>query len=72
MTTALQLPNELWLQVFSFLSWKDKLSMRCTCSHFKQLLDECRPLWNLLEATIFHVVNPRHHGYTAVFRRGSL
>uniref|UniRef100_A0A3B3YHH1 F-box domain-containing protein n=1 Tax=Poecilia mexicana TaxID=48701 RepID=A0A3B3YHH1_9TELE len=45
MTSALQLPNELWLQVFSFLSWKDKLSMRCTCSHFKQLLDECRPLW---------------------------
>ncbi|KAM4723300.1 uncharacterized protein FYW61_014091 isoform 2-T2 [Anableps anableps] len=45
MTSAPQLPNELWLQVFSFLSWKDKLSMRCTCSHFKQLMDESRPLW---------------------------
>lgn len=45
MTSALQLPSELWLQVFSYLSWKDKLSMRCTCSHFKRLMDESRPLW---------------------------
>lgn len=45
MTSALQLPTELWLQVFSYLSWKDKLSMRCACSHFKQLMDESRPLW---------------------------
>ncbi|MEQ2261305.1 hypothetical protein XENORESO_008441 [Xenotaenia resolanae] len=45
MTSALQLPYELWLRVFSFLSWKDKLSMRCTCSHFKRLMDESRPVW---------------------------
>ncbi|XP_038156824.1 uncharacterized protein LOC119793677 [Cyprinodon tularosa] len=45
MTSALVLPNELWLKVFSFLSWKDKLSMRSTCSHFRQLMDESRPLW---------------------------
>lgn len=41
----LQLPPELWLQVFSFLSWRDKLSVRCTCSHFRHLLDKSRPLW---------------------------
>ncbi|XP_041668580.1 uncharacterized protein LOC121526200 isoform X2 [Cheilinus undulatus] len=43
--SVLQLPAELWLQVFSFLSWKDKLSVRCTCSHFKHLVDKSRPLW---------------------------
>lgn len=45
MMSVLQLPAELWLQVFSFLSWRDKLSVRCTCSHFKLLLDKSRPLW---------------------------
>uniref|UniRef100_A0A3Q2QAM7 Uncharacterized LOC105938078 n=2 Tax=Fundulus heteroclitus TaxID=8078 RepID=A0A3Q2QAM7_FUNHE len=45
MVSALQLPTELWLQVFSFLSWKDKLSMRGTCSHFKRLMDGSLPLW---------------------------
>ncbi|MEQ2292392.1 hypothetical protein AMECASPLE_022703 [Ameca splendens] len=45
MTSALHLPYELWLRVFSFLSWKDKLSMRGTCSHFKRLMDESRPVW---------------------------
>ncbi|KAM9341607.1 uncharacterized protein ABDE67_015272 [Symphorus nematophorus] len=43
--SALQLPAELWLQVFSFLSWRDKLNVRCTCSHFRHLLDKSRPLW---------------------------
>ncbi|XP_028994798.1 uncharacterized protein LOC114848477 [Betta splendens] len=46
MTSFLQLPAELWLQVFSFLSWKDKLRVRCTCSHFKHLLDKSRLLWD--------------------------
>ncbi|XP_029282322.1 uncharacterized protein LOC115004788 isoform X2 [Cottoperca gobio] len=41
----LQLPAELWLKVFSFLSWKDKLSVRLTCSHFRNLLDKSRSLW---------------------------
>ncbi|XP_034419119.1 uncharacterized protein LOC117751391 isoform X2 [Cyclopterus lumpus] len=43
--SVLQLPAELWLQVFSFLSWRDKLNVRCTCAHFKYLLDKSRPLW---------------------------
>ncbi|XP_020509368.1 uncharacterized protein im:7136021 isoform X1 [Labrus bergylta] len=45
MMSALQLLPELWLQVFSFLSWRDKLSVRCTCSHFRHLLDKSRSLW---------------------------
>ncbi|XP_072221982.1 uncharacterized protein [Leuresthes tenuis] len=45
MASAMQLPVELWLQVFGFLSWRDKLSMRCTCAHFRHLMDESRPLW---------------------------
>lgn len=45
MISALQLPGELWLHVFSFLSWRDKMSVRCTCSHFRHLLDKCHPLW---------------------------
>ncbi|XP_041828446.1 N-terminal Xaa-Pro-Lys N-methyltransferase 1 isoform X2 [Melanotaenia boesemani] len=45
MSSALQLPVEVWLQVFSFLSWGDKLSMRSTCTHFKRLLDESASLW---------------------------
>lgn len=39
------LPDELWIQVFSFLSWRDKLSARCSCSRFKQLIDESCSLW---------------------------
>lgn len=45
MTSLLQLPAELWLQVFSFLSWRDKLRLRCTCSHFRSLVDTCPCLW---------------------------
>ncbi|XP_022620411.1 uncharacterized protein LOC111236083 [Seriola dumerili] len=45
MTSVLQLPAELWLQVFSFLSWRDKLQVRCTCSHFRYLLDKSCSLW---------------------------
>lgn len=53
MTSAPQLPAELWLHVFSsysqwfsFLPWRDKLSMRSTCRYFRQLLDRSRPLWD--------------------------
>ncbi|XP_044231210.1 uncharacterized protein im:7136021 isoform X2 [Thunnus albacares] len=52
--SALQLPAELWLQVFSFLSWRDKLSVRCTCSHFKHLLDKSRPLWRGFSIVLRH------------------
>lgn len=45
MTSAPQLPVEVWQQVFSFLPWTDKLSMRSTCSHFRTLLDKSHPLW---------------------------
>uniref|UniRef100_A0A667XNS6 Uncharacterized LOC115354228 n=1 Tax=Myripristis murdjan TaxID=586833 RepID=A0A667XNS6_9TELE len=40
-----RLPDELWLQVFCFLSVRDKLSVRATCRHFLQLLDGCCGLW---------------------------
>lgn len=49
-----QLPAELWLQVFSFLSWRDKLSMRCTCSYFRHLLDKSRPLWRGFSVVLRH------------------
>ncbi|XP_070698677.1 uncharacterized protein [Pempheris klunzingeri] len=51
---AQQLPAELWLEVFSFLSWRDKLSVRCTCSHFKHLLDKSRPLWRGFSVVLRH------------------
>ncbi|XP_073338992.1 uncharacterized protein [Pagrus major] len=54
MMSVLQLPAELWLQVFSFLSWRDKLSVRCTCSHFRQLLDKSRPLWRGFSVVLRH------------------
>ncbi|XP_022065859.1 uncharacterized protein im:7136021 isoform X2 [Acanthochromis polyacanthus] len=54
MAAALQLPAELWLQVFSFLSWRDKLSMRCTCSHFRHLVDKSRPLWRGFSVVLQH------------------
>ncbi|KAM9842683.1 uncharacterized protein ACBR49_014073 isoform 2-T2 [Aulostomus maculatus] len=44
-TSPLQLPAELWLQVFNFLSWRDKLSVRCTCAYFRKVLDASRPHW---------------------------
>lgn len=49
-----QLPEELWLHVFSFLPWKDKLNVRCTCSAFKQLLDKSRPLWRGFSVVLRH------------------
>lgn len=52
--SALQLPGELWLQVFSFLSWRDKLSVRCTCSHFRHLLDKSRILWRGFSVVLRH------------------
>ncbi|RVE55558.1 hypothetical protein OJAV_G00235050 [Oryzias javanicus] len=42
---ALRLPAELWLRVFTYLPWTDKLRMRCTCSRFRSLLDESSALW---------------------------
>lgn len=45
MMSLLQLPPELWLQVFSYLPRRDKLTVRSTCSHFRQLIDKSRPLW---------------------------
>lgn len=54
MTPALMLPGELWLQVFSFLSWKDKLSVRCTCTHFTHLMDKSRPLWRGFSVVLRH------------------
>ncbi|GLD69046.1 uncharacterized protein AKAME5_002035900 [Lates japonicus] len=54
MTSAPQLPAELWLQVFSFLSWRDKLSVRCTCSHFRHLLDKSPPLWRGFSIVLRH------------------
>ncbi|XP_068194286.1 uncharacterized protein [Antennarius striatus] len=55
MTSALQLPGELWLQVFSLLSWRDKLSMRCTCSYFRLLLDKSRPQWRGFTVVLSHL-----------------
>lgn len=51
---ALQLPTDLWLQVFSFLSWRDKLSMRCTCWHFRNLLDKSQSLWRGFSVVLQH------------------
>ncbi|CAK6982069.1 uncharacterized protein LOC128375258 [Scomber scombrus] len=45
MLSALQLPAELWLQVFSYLSWRDLLSVRGSCCHFLRLLDTSCRLW---------------------------
>ncbi|XP_039993246.1 uncharacterized protein LOC120795392 [Xiphias gladius] len=53
MTSASQLPAELWLHVFSFLSWRDKLNVRCTCSHFRQLLDKSL-LWRGFSVVLRH------------------
>lgn len=52
--SVLQLPAELWLQVFSFLPWRDKLNVRCTCSHFRHLLDKSRPLWRGFSIVLRH------------------
>lgn len=52
MTTPLQLPAELWLQIFSFLAWKDKLSIRATCSHFHDLMDKSLQLWQGFSVTL--------------------
>lgn len=49
-----QLPDELWLQVFSFLSWRDKLSVRCTCSRFRHLLDQSRSQWRGFGVVLRH------------------
>uniref|UniRef100_A0A3Q3XPM5 F-box domain-containing protein n=1 Tax=Mola mola TaxID=94237 RepID=A0A3Q3XPM5_MOLML len=63
MTSAQTLPDELWLHVFSFLSWTDKLSARSTCSHFRQLLDKSRTLWREKPKTQTYIYT---HSYSQV------
>ncbi|KAM8834089.1 uncharacterized protein ACB058_017789 [Synchiropus picturatus] len=64
MTSALDYPDELWLHVFSFLPRADKLSLRCTCGHFRQLLDSSSALWR-----DFHVVLRNFSRYSSHFWR---
>ncbi|XP_008313294.1 uncharacterized protein LOC103382319 isoform X1 [Cynoglossus semilaevis] len=47
-----ELPTELWLHIFGFLSLRDKLSMRCTCLYFRNLMDKTRPLWRGFSVTL--------------------
>lgn len=47
-----ELPAELWLHIFGFLSLRDKLSMRCTCLYFRNLMDKTRPLWRGFSVTL--------------------
>lgn len=69
MTSFLQLPAELWLQVFGFLSWKDKLSVRCTCSHFKHLLDKSRLLWDGFSVTLRDFSRYNHRFWHSLAQR---
>nr|XP_020477037.1 uncharacterized protein LOC109972484 isoform X3 [Monopterus albus] len=69
MTSALQLPAELWLHVFSFLPWKDKLSVRCTCSHFKHLLDKSHPLWRGFGVVLRHFSKYNHRFWRSLAQR---
>ncbi|XP_047467103.1 uncharacterized protein LOC125023696 isoform X2 [Mugil cephalus] len=76
LSSVLHLPVELWLQVFSFLSWRDKLSVRCTCDHFRQLLDKSGLLWAGFSVTLrdfsrynrkfWHSLAQRHVGSVCV------
>ncbi|XP_076013138.1 uncharacterized protein LOC143005669 [Genypterus blacodes] len=52
--SALKLPEEMWLHVLSFLPWGDKLSVRGTCRHFRDLLDKSRPLWRGFSVVLRH------------------
>ncbi|KAM3594474.1 uncharacterized protein V6R79_008531 [Siganus canaliculatus] len=53
-TSVEQLPAELWIQVFSYLSWTDKLRLRCTCVHFRVLLDNSCSLWRGFSVRLRH------------------
>ncbi|XP_010877799.2 uncharacterized protein im:7136021 isoform X2 [Esox lucius] len=50
MMGAAQLPSEVWVHVFGFLSTADKLSIRSCCKYFKTMVDHWS-LWK--EYTVF-------------------
>lgn len=39
------LPEEVWIQVFSFLSTEEKHNVRRSCRYFKELVDKYASLW---------------------------
>lgn len=61
---ALRLPQEVWLHVLSFVSWRDRLSVRGTCRHFRQLVDASPRLWTGLSPVL-----TRFSRYNAPFWR---
>uniref|UniRef100_A0A671M8X1 Im:7136021 n=1 Tax=Sinocyclocheilus anshuiensis TaxID=1608454 RepID=A0A671M8X1_9TELE len=44
----LTLPDEIWIHVFGFLSDRDKLNVRLSCTYFKRLIDH----WSLWKDSI--------------------
>lgn len=46
--SAFQLTDEIWIHVFGFLSLRDKLSVRLSCTYFKRLVDH----WTLWKDSV--------------------
>ncbi|KAG7510713.1 hypothetical protein JOB18_029425 [Solea senegalensis] len=69
MTSSPELPDELWLHVFTFLSWRDKLSARATCSYFRHLLDKARPLWKDFSVVLRHFSRYNHAFWRSLAQR---
>ncbi|XP_052009027.1 uncharacterized protein im:7136021 [Xyrauchen texanus] len=60
---VIQLPEEIWMDVFGFLSSRDKLSVRSSCKAFKRLIDH----WSLWKNNV--VVLKKIGAYDAHFWR---
>lgn len=50
----IQLPEEIWIHVFGFLSVRDKLSVRVSCTYFKGLVDH----WALWKDSVLLIQKP--------------
>ncbi|XP_043119313.1 uncharacterized protein im:7136021 [Puntigrus tetrazona] len=50
----IQLPEEMWIHVFGFLSERDKLNVRLSCAYFKRLVDH----WSLWKDSVVVLQKP--------------
>ncbi|XP_069049303.1 uncharacterized protein [Lepisosteus oculatus] len=66
--SALQLPQEVWVHVFSFLTDKEKGDIRATCRYFRRLID-LPSLWKSSPAVVKRISAGSSGFWTTLRRR---
>ncbi|KAL0170134.1 hypothetical protein M9458_034730, partial [Cirrhinus mrigala] len=63
--SAIQLPEEIWIRVFGFLSDRDKWNVRLSCTYFKQLIDH----WSLWKDSVIVLQNFYNYDFWKILRQ---